>query len=311
MDIFRSMQVFAEVANQGSFSRAARQLSISPTAASRYVIELEAWLNIQLLQRTTRRVSLTDAGQDQLLRCKQILQSIEELRTESRDAHLNPQGEIRLTATTFLGKHFLCHVLPEFLQKYPRLKVRVDLRDQFVDLVEERYDIAIRVGELPDSTLIQRRIGNMRLLLTASPSYIARCGSPESPEELAKHNCLIDLLPKFDNRWPLERTTGSTGVRVSGNFAVNDGEMIRLMTLEGTGISLLPEFLIENDLRNGALVQILPSTPINYNAGIFVTYPQSRYRTLGARVLIDTLISKKENVTNLLGGTGKLNSEIT
>lgn len=310
MDIFRSMQVFVEVANQGSFSRAARQLSISSTAASRYVIELETWLNIQLLQRTTRRVSLTDAGEDQLLRCKQILQSIEELRTESRAAHLNPQGEIRLTATTFLGKHFLCHVLPEFLRTYPRLKVRVDLRDEFVDLVEERYDIAIRIGELPDSTLIQRRIGNMRLFLTASPSYIARCGSPDFPEELVNHNCLIDLLPKFDNRWPLERTTGSMGIKVSGNFAVNDGEMIRLMTLKGAGISLLPEFLIEGDLQNGALVQILPNTPINYNAGIFVTYPQSRYRTLGVRVLIDSLINKKESLTKLLGDTGKVEPEV-
>ena len=221
MDRVKAMQVFVEVAERQGFASAARHLGLSTSAVSRQVKDLEAWLGLQLLNRTTRRIDLTEAGKAYLARCSQIVGAVAELETSARALGEEPQGALRVTAPVFMGRHLLGPVLPGFLARYPKVKLRLRLLDRFVDLVDEGFDLALRIGHLPDSSLIARKLGETRILMTAAPSYLAKHGMPTSAADLKRHNCLVDTVAGASDSWPIGLGKGVGTVRVAGNFTAN------------------------------------------------------------------------------------------
>jgi DNA-binding transcriptional LysR family regulator/N-acetylglutamate synthase-like GNAT family acetyltransferase len=290
MDRVKAMQVFVEVAERQGFAPAARHLGLSTSAVSRQVKDLEAWLGLQLLNRTTRRIDLTEAGKAYLARCSQIVGAVAELETSARALGEEPQGELRVTAPVFMGRHLLGPVLPGFLARYPKVKLRLHLLDRFVDLVDEGFDLALRIAHLPDSSLIARKLGETRILMTAAPSYLAEHGLPTSTVDLRRHNCLVDTVAGASDRWPLGQNKGGGTARVAGNFSANSGEMVRDMTLAGLGISRLPDFFVAQDVAEGRLVVVLEQIE-ERTAGIYALYPQTRHLSGPVRALIDELVA--------------------
>jgi len=295
MDKFRAIQVFIEVAKLESFSAAARQLHMSTTAVSRYVMELEDWLGVQLFNRTTRHLGLTDAGRAYLDRCTHIIDDVENLERTSRDMKENPQGKINVTAPVFMGRLFLSPILPEFLKKYPRIRLNLQLVDRYVNLVDEGFDVALRIGNLPDSNLISRKLGDMRMVMVASPTYVKKHGAPKSIKELQNFNCIVDSVADYLDRWPLLNKNTPVSVRVDSNLSINNGELVREMVLAGLGITLLPDFFVASDIKANKLVPILKDK-IDKHGTISAVYPQSRYLSSSVRVFVDFLMDHSKEL---------------
>lgn len=295
MDRIKAMQIFIEVAKQEGFAAAARQLHLSTTAVSRNIMELEDWLGVQLFNRTTRHLSLTDAGKAYLNRCTHIVNEVSSLESISREMHQNPQGKINVTAPVFMGRQLLSPILPAFLEQYPGIKINLQLVDRYVNLVDEGFDVALRIAKLADSNLVSRKLGDMKMVMVASPDYVKKHGMPESVSELQKYNCIVDSVADYQDRWPLINTKGPVSVRVESNLSINNGELVRDMVLAGTGISILPSFFVAKDLLAGRLVLVLKDA-VNKAATISVVYPQSRYLSSSVRVLIDFLVEHTKNM---------------
>lgn len=282
------MHVFAEVVRLEGFAAAARKLHMSTTAVSRHVRELEDWLGVELLHRTTRHVRLTDAGHAYLERGRRILDEVDGLERTSKQSAENPQGRISVTAPVFLGRRLLGPLLPGFLERFPGIRVNVQLMDRYVNLVEEGFDVAIRIAKPTDSNLVSRKLGEMRMVLAASPAYLDKQGIPATVEDLRKHNCIVDSVADYEERWPLVRDGKAIQVRVAGNITVNNGELVREMALAGLGITLLPDFFIEQDLREGRLAVVLEKA-VNRTATISVVCPRGRYLSSGVRAFVEYL----------------------
>jgi DNA-binding transcriptional LysR family regulator len=295
MDKLKAMQVFVEVAKLEGFSAAARQLHISTTAVSRQVMELEDWLDVQLFNRTTRHLGLTDAGRAYLDRCIHIIDDVENLERTSRDLKKNPQGKINVTAPVFMGRLFLSAVLPKFLKKYPGIKLNLQLVDRYVNLVDEGFDVALRIGNLPDSNLITRKLGDMQMVMVASPKYIKKHGEPKSINELKNFNCIVDSVADYLDRWPLVDKKTTVNVKVKSNLNINNGELVREMALSGLGITLLPDFFVAKDIKTGRLVSILKDK-IDKQGIISALYPQSRHLSSSVRVFVDFLVEHSKEL---------------
>jgi DNA-binding transcriptional LysR family regulator len=266
---------------------------------------LEAWLELRLLNRTTRRVSLTDAGRTYLEQCARLVGDVDELERSAKALHIQPRGEIRLTAPVFIGKIFLTRVLPDFLRSQPNVSTRLLLVDRFVNLVEEGFDLALRIGELPDSSLIARRIGATRVIMAAAPAYLEEHGTPQSIQDLETHNCIVDTVSGSTERWALKGKSGPVKIRARGDLSVNSGEFVRDAAVDGVGIALLPDFFIARDIAEGRLRPILPDA-CGVEAGIHLVYPQARYRNSAVRTLIDFLITHRAMLSG--GRVGRFNS---
>ncbi len=290
MDKLKAMQVFVEVAKLEGFSAAARQLHISTTAVSRYVMELEDWLGVQLFNRTTRHLGLTDAGRAYLDKCIHLVDDVENLGRTSRDMQENPQGKINVTAPVFMGRLFLSSILPKFLGKYPGISLNLQLVDRYVNLIDEGFDVGLRIANLPDSNLISRKLGDMRMVMVASPAYIKTHGTPKSIKELQKFNCIVDSVADYLDRWPLLNKNTQVNVRVNSNLSINNGELVREMALAGLGITLLPDFFVASDIKAGRLVPVLKDK-IDKQATISAIYPQSRHLSSSVRVFVDFLVA--------------------
>lgn len=289
MDKIKAMQVFVEVAKMEGFSAAARQLHISTTAVSRYVMELEDWLGVQLFNRTTRHLGLTEAGRAYLDRCTHIVDDVENLERTSRDLKENPQGKINVTAPVFMGRQFLSPILPEFLERYPGIRINLQLVDRYVNLVDEGFDVALRIANLPDSNLISRKLGDMCMVMVASPSYLEIHGTPESVDDLDRFNCIVDSVADYQERWPLSNDKGQVGFKVNSNLSINNGELVREMALAGLGITLLPDFFVARDIKAGKLVPVLIGS-LDKRGTISAIYPQSRHLSSSVRVFVDFLV---------------------
>lgn len=295
MNKFKAMQVFVEVAKLEGFSAAARQLHMSTTAVSRYVMELEDWLDVQLFNRTTRHLGLTDAGRAYLDRCIHIVDDVGNLERTSRDLKENPQGKINITAPVFMGRQFLSAILPKFLNKYPGIRLNLQLVDRYVNLVDEGFDVALRIGNLPDSNLISRKLGDMRMVMVASPVYIKKHGAPKSIKDLQNFNCIVDSVAKYLDRWPLLNKNTPVNVRVNSNLSINNGELVREMALAGLGITLLPDFFVASDIKAGRLVSVLKDK-IDKHGTISAIYPQSRHLSSSVRVFVDFLVEHSKEL---------------
>ena len=289
MDAYRAMRAFVEVARSGSFAKAAKRLTLSTSTISRQVMELEEWLGVAVFRRTTRRLTLTDAVEFFLPRCVAIVESIDGLQRDAAAMTETPRGRLHVTVAAFPAQRCIAPLIPAFLERYSEVQLRLRVVNTPIDLVGESMDLAIRIGELEDNTLVARKIGDICLRLTASPSFIAKHGVPSKVGDLPSFPCLVDTVPAHGHRWPV-----GPGLRVDGVVEANNGEIIRDLTLAGMGISLLPDFFVEDDVREGRLVSLFEDD-IDRRIGIYMVYPHRRHISSAARAFIEFLVNNYLN----------------
>lgn len=288
MDRFLEMQTFAAVVDAGSFVGAADVLDRSKAAVSRQVNELEARLGVRLLHRTTRRLSLTPEGEVFLGRCRDLLSSLEEAEAEITSQSDIARGLLRVNVPVTYGITCLAPLWGAFSERHPHVRLDITLADRVVDLVEEGYDLAIRIGKLSISSLVAKRLAVTRLLICASPDYLDKNGIPSRPEELSDHAVIGYSYWSAGDEWILEGPGGAVSVRTRPRIHSNNGDTCRAAALAGQGIILQPDFVVSNDLENGALVELLPE----YSAGelgVYVVYPSRRHMAPKTRALITFL----------------------
>ncbi|MFC5475322.1 LysR family transcriptional regulator [Paraherbaspirillum soli] len=290
MDLLDSMEVYVLAVEKGSLSAAATACGISATMAGNHLRTLEKRLGMQLLNRTTRRQHLTTFGQDYYTRCKEILRLVAETDAQAQNLQLAPAGKLRVTAPVTFGTEALMPALSVYLERYPEVSVEVALCDRVVDLVEEGFEAAIRIGQLPDSALIAKALAPYRLMICASPEYLARKGTPDKPEDLSRHECL-SFSPAALAHWRLTDEDGACRVPVSGRLQVNHGQALRVAALHGLGIVLQPAILLEADVRAGRLVQLFPTYELA-SRPMSVVYLPDRYRSPKLRSFVDFLVER-------------------
>lgn len=251
------LRLFATVVECRSFSAAARAVRTTTSAASKRIARLERRLGARLLERTTRRVVPTEAGAAFYERAARILADMEEAEKEVATMGGTPQGTLRVNGPVILGERHLAPLLPPFLDRHPAVRIELSLSDAFVNLLAERFDVALRVGPLADSTLVRSRVGSAASLVVAAPSYLARAGRPAHPRDLARHSCLRFSHVPAAREWRFRGPRGEVPVRVAGNLEVNHGGAMREAAIAGAGIARLPDFLVADALRVGQLVSLL------------------------------------------------------
>ena len=293
MDRIGDIALFLRVLDLGSISAAARSMDLSVAVASQRLQRLERQLGVRLLHRTTRRLHATAEGAALAERGRALVEDLEALTGELRQAGANVSGTLRMTASASFGRQYLSPVLPEFLARYPNVRISVDLSDVMKDLVSEGFDLAIRIGALEDSTFVARKIAPNRRVLCASPAYLAKHGAPAAPAELAAHECL--LLVGSQGRQDLWRMTDHNGreaaVRVNGRFESNYGEVLRDACVAGLGIALHSTWHVSLDLREGRLRRVLPHYRLA-ESGIYALMPQRRLVPMRVRAFADFLVEK-------------------
>jgi len=288
MDRLQAMQAFVKVVEAGSFVRGADKLGISTTSASRLVAELEEHLGTRLLQRTTRRLHLTEAGQRFFDRATQLLSDLDEAETEIGSATTTPRGRLRISVGLTFGVRQLSALFPRFQEKYPEVELEVHATDRRVDLIEEGFDLAVRMSlELPP-TYVARHLCVIRVVVCASPAYLETHGTPREPQALAAHNCLTVSSGGFEDRWLFEGEGGAQTVAVRGNYRSDSGDLLRAAALAGQGIVYLPTFIVGEELARGELVPILRDwkTP---TIDAKVVYPSRRFVSAKVRAFTEFL----------------------
>lgn len=288
MDRWREMESFVAVAESGSFVAAADVLRISKAAISRNVAELEGRLGARLLQRTTRRVSLTEAGRSFYGRCKQVLADLDEAESAVGAVTGRPVGRLRANAPFSFGVLHLAPLWGRFLRRYPEVDLDITLSDRMVDVVEEGFDVVIRITRLQDSTLVHRKLASTRVHLCAAPEYLARYGMPQSVPELARHRIIAYSYALSGDVWRFRTRSGEEEVRIRPTMYANNGETCRAVALDGHGIVLQPDFLVGEDLREGRLVRLLPDCE-SPEVGIYAVYPSRKHLSVKVRALVDFL----------------------
>jgi DNA-binding transcriptional LysR family regulator len=288
MDRLASMQAFVQVVDSGSFAGAAKRLAASPAAVTHHVQALEDRLGVQLLNRTTRRLSLTEVGRTFYQHSAQILAQVEEAERSATLLQTTPRGLLRLNTSEGIAR-VVMPLIAEFTAAHPEMSFDVVLTDRMVDMVEGGFDLALRAGPLPDSSLISRKLALGKLILCAAPDYLARRGAPQRPEDLAGHNCLIYQM--LGNEWRFNGRAGDVAVAVSGNLRSNSLEAVRRAALSGQGIGLLAAVVVAEDLQKGALVRLLPEYDAN-EVVIQAVYPASRHLSVKTRSLLDFLAQR-------------------
>lgn len=294
MDRLEDLRLFALVAETRSFTRAAGKLGLSKSAASRRITDLEARLGVRLLNRTTRSISLTQAGQGFFERIAQILADIDEAERAVTSELAAPRGKLKIAAPASFGIRHLGSVIAAFMDAYPEVSVEMDVSDRFVDLVDEGYDLAVRIGQLRDSSLIARRICPIRMVVCASPEYLERRGIPRTPEELAGHDYLIYTGREQPGHIPFRREPGSDELRtvkVHGRLRINNGDMLREAAVAGLGIADQPTFIVGDDLAAGRLQAVLLDYTPTLGA-LHCVYPANRHLSPKVRVFVDFLAGR-------------------
>jgi DNA-binding transcriptional LysR family regulator len=286
------MFAFVRVVETGSFSAAARHLSLTPSALSKLVTRLEDRLGTRLLQRTTRRLQLTPEGEAFFNRVRPLLTALDEAETEVSAAGAAPRGLLRMHCGSAFGMHQLAPAMPRFLHRYPDIELDIAISDQPPTQVEESIDLAIRIGALDESSLVARRICNLERVICAAPSYLERCGTPRTPDDLQGHNCLwITSLPAL-RRWPFDTDEGIRVVHISGNVVANNAETVLQLTVAGVGISRLPDVMVGESIRRGHLVPVLTDWHHVEPVPLFATYPSGRHLAPKVRAMIDFLVEE-------------------
>lgn len=291
MDQLRQIEVFTAVVQGGSFSKAADRLGISRAVASRLVMELEAGLGTRLLNRTTRRLSLTDSGTDYFERCREILDDLAEANAAASATSTQPAGRLKVNAPQTFGNLHLAPLWGEFLKRYPQVELDVTLSDRVVDLVDEGYDLAVRIGtgsSLQNSSLVARLLGQDRMHLCASPAYLAQAARVTAPADLADHQVMAYSYWSRGDVWPFEGPDGPESVHTRPRLRANSGETCRAAALADQGIVFQPGFLVGPDLKAGRLVKILPQYE-GPALHIHAVYPSRKHLSGKVRAMVDFL----------------------
>jgi len=291
MDRITCMQAFIAVASESSFSAAGRTLGISKVLVSKYVNQLEDQLGARLLHRTTRKVSLTTTGSAFLEPCKNLLEEFEQLQGAVQDVHRKPQGRLRLTAPTTFAEMHLLNIIEQFHADYPDVQIELELTDRYVDLVEEGFDLGIRIGRLEDSSLIAKPIAKMRSFLCASPEYLARAGRPEEITQLNDFDLIADSNYRSGKHWEFQhQQLGNKVVSIDPLLKINSARAVRDLLISGKGIGICPEFAVYSDLLENKL-EILFEDWYMPEQSMYAIYPHRRHLSAKVRLFIEALTS--------------------
>jgi DNA-binding transcriptional LysR family regulator len=291
MDKLNSIRAFTKVVQHSSFAGAARDLRLSRSAVSKHVMELEEELGVQLLSRTTRSVTATENGQAYYERCLAVLSDLEEADLAATRLQVEVRGLLRINAPMSFGTLHLARAVADFMERYPDLRIQLLLSDQQVDPVQEGFDVTLRIADLPSSSMIARRIAPARRAICASPSYLARHGTPKHPDDLRGHACLTYGHLATGNQWKLTGPDGDHWIAVPWSLCTNNAEVLRDAAVQGRGIALLPTFIAGADFQQGRLATILTGYQVP-EISIYAIYPETRHLSLKVRVFIDFLVER-------------------
>lgn len=289
----KALEMFANVVRHGSFAAAARDQNIDPSSISRVIAAIEEELGVRLFQRTTRQLSLTEAGSVYFERIEPLLEEIQHARDAAADASSLVKGTLRVTASNSFGLKRVLPLIPAFAAQYPDLTVDLMLTDTVADLLAERIDIAIRLGTLPDSNMVAQLLMQTRYRVVASPAYLSEYGVPKQPEHVGSHNCLLFPIAGYRSLWIFRDQKGTLSeVTVHGKLLVSNAIGLQQCALAGMGLTLLPVWLVAEDVLAGRLVDVFPQwevTATNFNSAAWLVYPTRSYVPLKVRVFIDFL----------------------
>lgn len=289
-----AMAVFARVAEANSFSGAARRLGVSKAAVSKQVARLERALGARLLNRTTRRLSLTEVGHAFYEHCARMLAEAEAAELAVSRLRSEPRGILRLTAPAAFGHLHIAPAIPDFLARYPELSVQMVMNDRVVDLAEEGYDVAIRMSSDPAPNIVARRLAPIRWVVCASPAYLERFPAPREPQDLAGHNCLFYSFLEASSDWRFLAGEGEVKVRVSGTFTASNSEALREAVLRGLGVAMLPTFTVGGDIQQRTLIALLPGfRPLGtFGSDVYAVYLPTRYLSPKVRAFVDFFVER-------------------
>lgn len=296
MNLFNAIELFVKTIEVGNFSELGRQLHMAPSSISRQINALEEELGVRLLQRTTRNINLTEAGQTYYERVSKILSDLGEAQLEITQLQTNPKGILRISVAIPFGERNIVPLIPEFLAMYPELKIDLTLEDRAIDLVEERVDMSIRIGRLADSSIVARKLADNHFVVCASRQYLEVYGEPLVPEDLSQHNCIVNKNVYNSNTWQFKKGKTIQNISVTGNFQANSGGALYKAMLTNLGIAVLPTWYVGEDIIQGSLQRILEdyevSLPAMTDSAIYALYPAGQYLPPKVRVFIDYLIEK-------------------
>ncbi|MDT9643405.1 MULTISPECIES: LysR family transcriptional regulator [Pseudomonas] len=297
MDLFQAMSVYVKVVEAGNMTAAARECGMSTTMVGNHLRALEQRLGVRLLNRTTRRQRLTDFGRDYYQRCLAVLGLVADSERLAEQVQGEPTGTLRITAPLTFGTERLAPALDEFRQRCPQVKVELTLANQRFDLTDGTFDLAVRLGNLDNASLIARRLQDYTLTICAAPEYLERCGTPQVPEDLQRHNCLAFAYPAGDEwsatatLWPLRGPEGDVQVPVSGSLLTNTSSGLHRAARGGLGLVMMPDALVEEDLQQGRLVPVLQDYQLPFRT-MHLLYAQDRYRLPKLRSFVDFALEK-------------------
>ena len=288
-DTLAGMRVFTAVVDAGSFARAAEKLELSRGMTSRYVAQVEAHLGVRLLNRTTRRLSLTEAGNDYYQRATQVLALVEEAEQAASHEAAEPRGTLRINASVAFGARHMGTLISAYLRRYPEVRVDLTLNDRIVDLVEEGFDVAVRIARRIDPGLVARRIAPARMIACASPAYLRQSGAPKTPADLVRHNCLTYAYAGAQNEWRFTRGKREQTVKVGGTLHANNGDILSRAAADGLGVTVQPTFLIDGLFREKKLMRVLEGWEAD-SLTIFAVYPSRQFLPAKVRSFIDFML---------------------
>ena len=288
MDRLKQIETFVAVATKGSLTAAAQGEGVAPAIIGRRMDALEARLGVKLLLRTTRRISLTHEGSAFLEDCQRLITDFNNAEASVSAGGVKASGHLRITAPAGFGRRHVAPLVPSFLDQHPDVSLSLNLSDRVVDLVEEGYDMAVRIGRLASSSLIGRQLSSTRMVLCASPGYLAAHGAPRHPRDLADHAVISYSLFSMGEQWEFEGPDGPVSVKVEPRMRTNSGDTCRQAALHDSGIVLQPSFLVGDDLRSGGLVELMPEYR-SIELGIYAVYASRQHVSPKVRLLIDHL----------------------
>ncbi|MGQ0546525.1 MAG: LysR family transcriptional regulator [Betaproteobacteria bacterium] len=287
-DSFQEMAVFARVVGAGSLSAAARELGLSAALVSRRLAALESRLGVRLINRTTRSLHLTDDGATYYEACARVLADIAEADATASAGRVEPRGALRVALPASFGHQHIAPLVPSFAERYPKVQLALSLSDRTVNIIEEGFDLAVRIAHLEDSSLTARKLAPNRRVVCASPAYLKRQGTPKTPEDLVRHNCLTTT--DFSMNWDYKGPDGKAGsVRISGRYACDNWEVLREWALAGLGVALKSTWDVHRLISEGALVEVCPGYTFHSDVAIYAVYPSRRFLPAKTRVFIEFL----------------------
>ncbi len=294
MNRFENMNVFIRVVEAGSISAAADKLGVAKSAVSRRLKELEAHLGVELFHRTTRRMKLTDSGRTFYQQSVRILDDVHEAELATSQAHGTLKGSLKIALPSSFGTMHMGSAINEFLQLHPQIEFELDFNDREIDLIQEGFDLAIRIANLPDSSLIARHLAPIEFVLCASPAYLKARGVPQLPDELSQHQCLVYSLLRDRDHWHLSnRDNKKISIKIHPYLKANTGEFLKEAAVKGQGIILVPSFIAYKEIKSGALLPLLQEYQLaKLNA--YAIYPQTRHLSQRVRTFVDFMVKRYE-----------------